>query len=106
MSYGRAAFLLAWDGKDGGAYIYRPCGKVDPANPRWMIDVGTPTSPAVLSGSVFTRSFTAGLDYLNPTPDTSVSVSIPAGYADAYGTPTSGTKTLPPQTALTLRSTN
>jgi hypothetical protein len=106
MSYGRAAFLLAWDGKDGGAYIFRPCGKVDPANPRWMIDVGTPTTPAVLSGPVFTRTFTTGLVYLNPSPDTSVSVSIPAGYVDANGTPTTGTKTLPPQTAIILRTTS
>jgi hypothetical protein len=106
MTYGRAAFLLAWDGTDGGAYIYRPCGDVDPANPRWMIDVGTPTTASVLSGAVFSRSFTKGLVYLNPSPDTSVTVSVPAGYEDAFGTSVSGSTTLAPETALVLRSTN
>jgi len=104
MSYGRAAFLLAWDGRDGGAYIYRPCGKVDPANPLWMIDVGAPTTAAVLSGPVFSRTFTKGLVYLNPSPDTAVTVSVPAGYVDANGASVSGTKTLAPATALVLRS--
>jgi hypothetical protein len=104
MAYGRAAFLLAWDGRAGGAYIYRSCGAVDPKSPVWTIDLGTPTGSAVLAGAVYRRTYSGGLVLLNPSRNRPVTVSIPAGYADAHGVQVSGATTLPPETALLLRS--
>jgi hypothetical protein len=104
MAYGRAAFLLAWDGRAGGAYIYRPCGAVDPAAATWMADLGTPTGAAVLSSDVYQRPYSGGIVLLNSSRDTSKSVTVAAGYVTAAGTPVASSVTLAPQTALILRA--
>jgi hypothetical protein len=85
MSYGRAAFLLAWDGRPGSAYIFRPCGPVPPADPHWMIDVGTPTGPVTVVNGVYERPYSAGLVLLNPSPSTPARVPIPPGYVTPAG---------------------
>jgi hypothetical protein len=94
MAYGRALFLLAWDGRPGSAYIFRPCGTVDPANPAWTVNIGTPAgATTLLSSGLYERVYSAGLVVLNPSRGTSLSFSVPAGYQ------TSGTITLAPETA-------
>jgi hypothetical protein len=94
MSYGRAMFLLAWDGRPGSTYIFRPCGGVDPANSAWMSNLGSPVGAMTqLSSGVYERKYSAGLVLLNPSRTTSASVTIPSGYA------TTGTSTLGPETA-------
>jgi hypothetical protein len=103
MAYGRAAFLLAWDGRAGGAYMYRPCGRVDPASAAWTIELGTPTAAAVLGGTVYHRSYSHGLVFLNPSADRTVTVSVPPGYVDAHGARALGSVELAPATALLLR---
>ena len=106
MAYGRAAFLLAWDGRGGGAYVYRPCGEVDPAGAAWIIELGTPTAAAVLTGAVYQRSYSRGLVFLNPSPGRTATVSVPDGYVDAHGARVSGSVGLAPATALLLRRLN
>jgi hypothetical protein len=94
MTYGRAMFLLAWDGRAGSSYIFRPCGGVDPANPAWMTDLGAPSEAATqLADGVYERRYSAGLVLLNPSRTSSADVPVPAGYA------ASGTVTLGPETA-------
>jgi hypothetical protein len=105
-AYGRAVFLLAWDGRAGGAYVYRPCGPVDPASASWTLDLGAPTTAAVLTGAVYRRSYSHGLVFLNPSRQHVATISIPAGYVDAYGAPVSRRVELAPLTALLLRSAN
>jgi hypothetical protein len=103
MAYGRAGFLLAWDGRAGSAYIYRPCGTVDPAAATWTVDLGTPSGAAVLSNDVYQRPYSAGLVLMNSSRDTSRSVSVPAGYLTSAGAPVASSVTLAPQSALLLR---
>ena len=103
MAYGRAAFLLAWDGRAGGAYLYRPCGDVDPASAAWTIDLGVPTAAAVLTGAVYQRSYSRGVVFLNPSSGRTVTISVPNGYVDVEGARVSGGVELAPATALVLR---
>jgi hypothetical protein len=102
MSYGRALFLLAWDGKAGSAYVFRPCGTVDPYAPAWQVDLGTPAGPVTLVGGVYERQYSLGLVLLNPAPSAAVTVSVPAGYVTTGGAAVT-TAVLPAQGALLLR---
>jgi hypothetical protein len=103
MAYGRAAFLLAWNGRPGSAYIYRPCGTVNPAVATWTVELGLPTGPATLSNGVYTRRYSAGLVVLNSSRGTRRSVTIGAGYRTSAGTAVASRVTLAPETALLLR---
>src|SRR5207249_3023121 len=103
MIYGRALFLLAWDGRPGSAYMFRPCGTTDPANPAWTVDIGTPSGRTVLANGLYQRVYTEGLVLLNPSRDSPVTISIPSGYVSANGTALAATATLPPRCALLLR---
>ena len=59
MMYGKAAFLLKWNGRGGGFYgTSRP---LDPWNPAWTTDIGTP------SGAMY-RSAAAGGATTAPAP--------------------------------------
>ncbi|MDT4914947.1 MAG: hypothetical protein QOC66_4075 [Pseudonocardiales bacterium] len=99
MAYGRAFFLLAWDGRPGSAYIFRPCGTVDPANSAWTVNLGTPSGAAKhLSNGLYKRVFSRGLVLLNPSRYRSLTTSLPSGYVR------SGSITLKPKTALLLRA--
>ena len=104
MSYGRAMFFLAWDGASASAYIYRPCGSVDPANSASMTELGSPTGPSNLSGTVYSRAYSKGLVLLNPSATTSATYTLSGSYRTLTGTTVTGTQTLAPGTALLLRS--
>lgn len=101
MSYGRALFLLAWDGKAGSAYVFRPCGTVDPFAPAWQVDIGTPTGAVTLVRGVYERPYSHGLVLLNPAAGAAATVSVPAGYVTAAGVAVTST-VLPAQGALLL----
>ena len=48
MRYGKASFLLAWDGS-GGAFLYHAPG--DPWHPEWTMDIASPREPSIRSAS-------------------------------------------------------
>jgi hypothetical protein len=111
MAYGRAAFLLAWDGRPGSAYVNRPaaardahgrCAAVDPAEPAWTTDLGVPTGPAVTTGAVWSRAFTGGVVLLDPSPTAPVTVPLDGAYRSVDGAVVRGTVTLQPGSALVL----
>ena len=57
MSYGKASFLLYWNGA-GGAYMFNPDGSGDPWNTAWTTDVGprpAPVTESVQGGDATTR---------------------------------------------------
>lgn len=67
MRYGKASFLLDWDG-GGGAFIYRATDASDPWNAAWTADLGRPTAGKTsLSGGVVMRRFERGIVLVNPT---------------------------------------
>lgn len=105
MQYGRAHFLLSWDGRPGSAYFFRNEGTSDPARPEWTTEVGAPTSPASLTSGVLQRSFRNGLVLLNPSSAATARFGLPANgsYLTVNGRVVRGTVTLPTRTALVLR---
>lgn len=110
MTFGRALWLMGWNGDDRGAYFFRPCGNTEPtANPRWMTEVGAPTGQVrevrsrdvqlpgqswTQQAKVLARDFDGGMVLLNTTPSP-VSVPVDGTYRTASGELVSGSVTLP-----------
>ena len=96
MRFGKASFLLNWDGA-GGAFIYAVSpafgSGVSPWNSNWTTKIGTPTGPKYKIGAkVWQRNFSKGTVIVNPT-------------TSAVTTTINGTSyTIGPTDALILRS--
>jgi hypothetical protein len=73
MTYGKASFLLKWDGGPGGAYFwdYRDGTAHDIWDPNWTMDIGTPRAPMHSVGrGAFRRDYSAGTVIVNPMQTT------------------------------------
>jgi hypothetical protein len=66
LRYGRASFLLEWNGS-GGAYIFAAYDGVDPVSRDWATAVGQPRAPRQRVGVGWQREFNAGIVVLNPS---------------------------------------
>jgi hypothetical protein len=75
MRYGRASFLLDWNGR-GGAFIWVPTDRNDPYHPVSVKQLGLPLAPKFerMSG-VWQRRYERGMVVLNAT-DNPVSVRV------------------------------
>ena len=103
MSYGKASFLLDWNG-GGGAYIYEPTDHdTNPWNPAWTADIGTPAAAKQRVGTGWLRRYSAGLTLVNPDPDHSQTFPLSGTYLTPDGNPVTQI-TLPPTSGLTLAS--
>ena len=106
MTYGKASFLLKWNGK-GGAYFwdYYASGTANnPWDPNWTMDIGTPTAAMYSVGSgAFRRDYTAGTVIVNPMLTTQT-FSLGGTYTTASGASVSSV-TLAPTSAAILHST-
>lgn len=104
MRYGRASFLLAWDGRSGSSYLYRNCGAADPAAEHWTREMGNPTGAvATQVGGAYQRSFDRGLVLVNPQAGSAVTIKLPKGtYKDTSGATIRGSVTLSPRDAALL----
>jgi hypothetical protein len=102
MLYGRASFLLSWDGKPGSAYFFRTCGLNAPAYPQWMTEVGTPLGPVTNVAGCYVRLFTNGLVVLNPSTTVSSLVPLGLGYHLWSGANVIGNLSLGPLSAQLL----
>ena len=104
MRYGKASFLLDWNGK-GGAFRYlADDGNSDPWNAEWTMNVGLPVGPRYQVGVGWRRDFTAGTAILNPNQKASQQFSLGGTYFRADGTAVTSV-TLAPGQALVLQST-
>jgi putative glycosyl hydrolase-like family 15 (GHL15) protein len=102
MRYGRASFLLDWDGK-GGAFLYIPDeGTTDPWNPEWTLEVGRPARRKYRVGVGWRRDYTAGVTLVNPSPTTPQTFSLDGTYYRPDGTAVTSV-TLDPTSAVILR---
>jgi hypothetical protein len=103
MSYGKASFLLDWNG-GGGAYIYEPTDHdTNPWNPAWTADIGHPAAAKQRVGTGWLRRYSAGLTLVNPDPDHSQTFQLAGTYLTPDGHPVNQI-TLPPTSGLILRS--
>jgi Hypothetical glycosyl hydrolase family 15 len=75
MRYGRASFLLDWNGR-GGAFIYFTTDHDDPYHPMWVKQIGRPVTPKLeRAPGVWQRTFERGIVTLNTT-NTSVTLRV------------------------------
>jgi Hypothetical glycosyl hydrolase family 15 len=103
MSYGKASFLLDWNG-GGGAFIYEPDdGASNPWNPAWTANIGLPAAPKQRIGNGWLRRYSAGVTLVNPSPTASQSFRLAGNYLSPDGQ-TINQITLPPTTGLILTS--
>ncbi len=100
MSYGRASFLLEWDGR-GGAYIYQPTSGVDPWDGAWTTDIGLPKAPKRRLGNGWLRRYSRGVALVNPDGSKSQRFTLGGAYLAPDGRVVSEV-TLPPTTGLIL----
>jgi hypothetical protein len=103
MTYGKASFLLKWDGGPGGAYFwdYRDGTAHDIWDPNWTMDIGTPSGAMYSVGSgAFRRDYSAGTVIVNPM-QTSQSFNLGATYTTPTGASVT-TVTLGPTSAAIL----
>jgi hypothetical protein len=97
MTYGKASFLLVWNGTSGG-YIYNPTDSTDPWNPAWTTSIGTPTGAMTQAGGAYVRDYTGGYVVVNPS-QSAVSVPLPAGLKTLSGTAAGSSVSLATTTA-------
>jgi hypothetical protein len=102
MRYGRASFLLDWNGK-GGAFMYAPDeGATDPWNPEWTMEIGRPAGRKFRVGVGWRRNYTGGVTLVNPSPSASQTFSLGRTYYRADGSAVDAI-TLDPVSAAVLR---
>ena len=101
MTYGKASFLLVWDGS-GGGYIFEPRNPADPWNPAWTTNIGKPAGNRRRVGVGWRRAYSRGIVLINPDPSRKQTFRFRGSYA-AVGGEVSKSVTLQPVTAMILR---
>jgi len=101
MMYGKASFLLAWNGR-GGAFIYDPPAEdVVPARHAWTAAIGQPAAAMQRVGSGWLRRYTGGVAIVNPDPGTSQQFDLGGRYLMPDGKAVTSV-TLSPTSGLVL----
>lgn len=80
--YGRASWLLAWDGVSDSAWGYWGDGE-EPWSDEWGPDVGVPIEPATQDGGIWVRRYSAGVVVVNPGDADGITVALGQLYVDA-----------------------
>jgi Hypothetical glycosyl hydrolase family 15 len=100
MQYGKASFLLVWNGK-GGGFVWQPLDGSDPWNPNWTTRIGAPTNGRYQVGVGWRRDFTAGTALVNPDAFSAQTFNLGGSYITPSGSTVSSV-TLKPVTAMVL----
>jgi hypothetical protein len=100
MRYGKASFLLGWDGS-GGAFIYHP--QSDPWHAEWTMDIGQPAGARYRVGVGWRRDYSGGTVILNPDVSQSQTFALGGTYTRPDGTSVTSV-TLSATSALVLKS--
>jgi hypothetical protein len=101
MVYGKASFLLDWDGR-GGAFVYAPTNNGNDWNGTWTQNLGRPRGRKRAVGVGWLRRYRRGVVLLNPSPSASQRYALPGRYS--AGAHVVRTATLPPTSGLILRA--
>jgi hypothetical protein len=100
MQYGKASFLLEWNG-GGGAFMYHTTDNSDPTSSAWTTDIGQPTGPKQQVGVGWKRTYTAGLALVDPSPTSAQTFPLGGSYVTPAGA-TVTSVTLQPGTGMVL----
>jgi hypothetical protein len=103
MRYGRASFLLGWNGSRG-AYFFNPQNSADPWQGAWTADVGRPLAARYRVGTGWRRDYSGGTVVLDPSATRSQTFDLGKPYRLPDGS-TVQSVTLAPTTALVLANT-
>jgi hypothetical protein len=82
--FGRASFLLAWNGEADSAWGYLD-DQVDPWTNEWAIDPGLPLEDRQADGVGWRRAFTGGTVLVNPHPTDSQTFLLDRLHRDGNG---------------------
>jgi hypothetical protein len=98
MRWGRASFLIGWNGGPagfgGGNW-----------HPEWTIEIGTPTGPRYQVGSAWRRDYSGGTALANISTRASQTVALGSTFLHPDGSAVNSV-TLAPLTGIVLRSTS
>jgi Hypothetical glycosyl hydrolase family 15 len=100
--YGRASFLLAWNGRSG-AYFFNPTNPADPWQAGWTNDIGTPAGSRTRVGAGWRRDFSHGIVLVDPSATKTQTFTFSHPYLLPDGTQVSQL-TLGPTSAAILTS--
>jgi Hypothetical glycosyl hydrolase family 15 len=100
IDYGRASFLLDWNG-GGGAFMYSDPNGSDVADSALTTDIGEPAGVKEQIGAGWMREYTAGIALVNPDPDSSQTFDLGGTYLAPDGEDVSSV-TLPPTSGMIL----
>jgi Hypothetical glycosyl hydrolase family 15 len=108
MTYGKASFLLKWNGSPTGVFFWQngrdAVSGTNPWDPNWTMDIGTPVSAMYSVGTGgFRRDYTAGIVIVNPM-QTTQTFDLGGTYTTQSGVSVTSV-TLGPTTAAILHST-
>ncbi|MCK6504009.1 putative glycoside hydrolase family 15 protein [Myxococcota bacterium] len=84
QAYGRASFLLAWDGEQDSAWGYLD-DEVDPWSELWAGDLGLPVEARTAVGVGWRRTYSGGVVLVNPDPAEDQVFPLDAPYLTAAG---------------------
>jgi hypothetical protein len=74
MTYGKASFLLEWNG-GGSVFMYSAAGG-DPTNGAWATNIGRPARAKVRVGAGWERAYTHGTVLVNPSASGSQTFTV------------------------------
>lgn len=74
MTYGKASFLLEWNG-GGSVFMYSARGS-DPTNGAWTTNIGKPAGAKVRVGAGWERAYTGGTVLVNPSPNAAQTFTV------------------------------
>ncbi len=103
MTYGKASFLLDWNG-GGGAFMYGNNDGSDPTSSAWTTSIGTPAAAKQQVGVGWMRRYSGGVVLVDPDPTTAQTFNLGGGYLTPAGATTTSV-TLQPVTAMILTAT-
>ena len=104
MLYGRASFLLGWNGKTNSAYQFDlDSSTINSYNSLWALDVGTPTNTRYQIDGGWKRDFTGGTIVVNPSSTATITIPLGSPYTAPDGSSVSSV-TLPPTSASILKN--
>jgi hypothetical protein len=103
MQYGKASFLLEWNG-GGSAFMYAATDGSDPTSSAWTTSIGQPAASKQQVGVGWMRVYSGGVAVVNPSATSAQTFSLGGSYVTPSGANVASV-TLQPGTGMVLAGT-